>query len=100
MRKLLVVLGLVATAALFTPRPAAADFALSIGLPGFGLFIHDPLPPPVVYAPPPVYYRPYAYRPYPVAPVHYRGGWGHRSHHHVRHFRGCGHRWHPRHGWR
>jgi len=71
MKKLL--LAAVALGALTLARPAPADahFSLAIGLPGFGLFVQEPLPPPVVYtAPvyyrPPVYYAPAYYAPAPV----------------------------------
>jgi hypothetical protein len=78
MRKLLIALGMLGVVVLMRPAPAAADFSLSIGLPGFGFFIHDPFPPPVVSYGPPAYY-PYAppvvYRSYPVyRPYRYRPG--------------------------
>ena len=57
MKKLLAIFPLLAVVALATPRPADAHFSLSVGLPGFGIFVDDPVPPPIVYAPP-VYYRP------------------------------------------
>lgn len=110
MRTLVVALGLAAVLAVAIPRPAAADFSLSIGLPGFGLFISDPYPrplyPPVVaYAPPvvaypaPVYaygYRRPTYRSYGRSYGYgygrgydrYRGrGRGHYKHGHKHH--GC-----------
>ncbi len=67
MKKLLVAFALVAGLALARPAPADAHFSLSLGFPGFGVFVADPIPPPVVYAPP-VYYRPPVvyYRPAPV----------------------------------
>ena len=64
MKKLLSTLALLAGLALVGPAPAAADFSLSIGLPGFGLFVHDPYPPQAFYPPPPAFY--------PAPPVYYR----------------------------
>ena len=66
------------------PAPADAHFSLAIGLPGFGLFVQESLPPPVVYtAPvyyrPPVYYAPAYYAPMVVGPRCHRHGW-HRHH--------------------
>jgi hypothetical protein len=92
MRKLLIALGLLAAVAFTTPRPAEAGVSVSIGLPGFGIYVPGPPivyapPPPVYYAPPayyapPVYYRPH-YRPYYGRPVYgrpYYGGYrGHRG---------------------
>lgn len=54
---------------LLAPRPAAADFGFTLALPGFGLFVGEGGPPPVVYAPPPVLYAPppVVYAPPPVA---------------------------------
>ena len=94
MRKLLIALGVLAAVILVRPAPASAHFSLSIGLPGFGFFVSDPVPPPVVYAPPvyypyapPVVYRSYGYRP--VYGYGY-GGYGHRYYgHRYRH----GYRW-------
>lgn len=90
MRTLIVALGLAGVLALATPRPAAADFALSIGLPGFGFYVADPIPSPVVYAPP-VYARSYHPRPYyrPVYRSYHRGHGYHR-----------GHSWGHHRGWR
>lgn len=67
MKKLLSTLGFLALVAVVRPAPAAADFSLSVGLPGFGVFVHEPCPPRVFY-PPPVYYQPPVvyYRPAPV----------------------------------
>jgi hypothetical protein len=52
--------------ALTTPRPADAHVSVSIGVPGFGVYVEGPPvyvpPPPVCYAPP-VYYRSYYERP-------------------------------------
>jgi hypothetical protein len=77
MKKSLLALALLSAVALAMPARAHADFAFSLGLPGFGLFINDPGPPPVAYAPPvyygpPAYYRPY-YRPYYGAYAGYPG---------------------------
>src|SRR5438128_1979681 len=65
---------------------AAADahFSLAIGLSGFGLFVQEPLTPPVVYtAPvyyrPPVYYAPAYYTPVVVRPRGHHHGW-HKHH--------------------
>jgi len=67
------------------PAPADAHFSLAIGLPGFGLVVHEPVPPPVyygapVYYPPPVYYGRAYYAPVVRRPCHFgRGHWhGHR----------------------
>ena len=84
MKKLLVLLPLLAVVALATPRPADAHFSLAIGLPGFGIFVHDPVPPLVAYAPPVVYAPPAYYAPpvvyYRPAPVFYPYHHG-RGHH-------------------
>jgi hypothetical protein len=85
MKKLLLVPGFVAALALGSPVPAHAHFSLAIGLPGFGIFVHEPCPRPIVYAPP-VYYPPrVVYYPYAPAPVvfhprhgHHRGWYRHR----------------------
>jgi len=86
MKKIVVALGLLAAVALFRPAPAAAHVAVSIGVPGFGLFVGAPpvaySPPPVYYAPPVVYpagpyYYPTYYRPWRSWPAH-RGWYGHR----------------------
>ena len=94
MRKLLIGLGALAAVVLVRPAPAAADFSLSIGLPGFGFFVSDPVPPPVVAYGPPAYYPyypPVAYRSY--YPYRYRPSC------HARYYgRHYGHRW--RGGWR
>jgi hypothetical protein len=90
MKKALVALGVLALAALVRPAPAAADFSLSIGLPGFGLHVHDPAPPPVYYGPPVYYPRPY-YAPR-VAYHHYHSG-----HHKYCGKHGRGHYKHRRH---
>ena len=66
MKRLLVAFGLVAVAALAKPAPATADFSLAIGLPGFGFYLNDPYPPPIVYAPSAYYRPPVHYRPAPV----------------------------------
>jgi len=81
MKKTFLALGLLAAVALV--RPAAADAHVSFGLalPGFGLFVNAPPPPPVVYAPAPAFYPPpaYYYRPpvryYAPAPVRFRHRW-------------------------
>jgi hypothetical protein len=86
--KLLFGLGFLAAAALATPAPAEAHFSFSIGFPGFGVFVQEPCPPPVVYAPPAYYPPPVAYYYRPV-PVFYRGYRGHGYH------RG----WYGRAGW-
>ena len=88
MKKIVVALGLLAAVALFRPAPAAAHVAVSIGVPGFGLFIGAPpvayAPPPVYYAPPVVYpagpyYYPTYYRPWRSWPAHRSWyGYGHR----------------------
>ena len=90
MNKLLLGLGILGAIALTRPATADAHFSLSIGLPGFGVFVHEPFPPPVVYAPP-AYYPPppayyYGYRP---APVFFHGRYRHGSH---RGWYGRGHR--------
>ena len=71
MKKLLLAAVVLGAATLARPAPADAHFSLAIGLPGFGLFVQEPVPPPVVYtAPvyyrPPVYYAPAYYAPAPV----------------------------------
>jgi len=71
MKKLLLAAVVLGVATLARPAPADAHFSLAIGLPGFGLFVQEPVPPPVVYtAPvyyrPPVYYAPAYYAPLPV----------------------------------
>jgi hypothetical protein len=75
MKKILLALGLLGAVALARPEPAAAHVSFSLGLPGFGLFINEPGPP-VVYAPPPVYYGygppAVAYRPGPYYYPAYR----------------------------
>ena len=88
MKKVLLALGVLAAVAMVAPSPARADFSLSIGLPGFGLFIQDPLPPPPVYFAPP-YPRPYyrAPRPY-YYPRYYHRGYGPRYGYNRR-YRGC-----------
>ena len=80
MKKLLVAFALVAGLALVRPAPADAHFSLSIGLPGFGVYVQDPFPAPVVYAPPAYYRPPVAY--YPPVPAYYRGypRYRHRCH--------------------
>jgi hypothetical protein len=70
MRKMLIALGLVAAATLATPHPASAQVGISIGLPGFGLFIG---------APAPAYYGPSCYRPAYYGPAHYGGGYYRRA---------------------
>ena len=87
MKKLLVVLPLLAVVALATPRTADAYFSLSIGLPGFGIFVPAPVPPPVVYGPPVAYAPPPVYAAPPVvyyrpAPVFYPAYYGHGHGHH------------------
>ena len=68
------ILPVLAVMALATPRPADAHFSLSIGLPGFGIFVHEPVPPPVAYAPPAYYQPPVVYyRPAPVFYPYYHG---------------------------
>ena len=108
MLKALIGLMMVAAVGLITPRPAAAHVSVSIGLPGFGLFIGGPplayAPPFVAYGPsvayaPPIAYAPTFYAPPVVfgasyAPVYgggyyrrgygYQGGYGYRG-------RGYGH---------
>jgi hypothetical protein len=91
MKKSLLVLGLLAAVTLARPAPADAHFSLSLGLPGFGLFIHEPCPrvayaPPIYYRPPVVYYPPVyyptsypSYRRYPGRGRHY-GWYQHRRH--------------------
>jgi len=65
MKKALLALALLAAVMLAMPERADAHFSLSLGLPGFGLFISEPGPSPVAYYPPPAYYAPPVYyRPY------------------------------------
>ena len=85
MKKLLFAAVTLGALTLARPAPADAHFSLAIGLPGFGLFVHEPVPPPVVYtAPvyyrPPVYYGPAYYAPVPVVVRHHC----HRGHGHHR----------------
>jgi hypothetical protein len=70
MRKMLIALGLVAAATLAMPHPASAHVGISIGLPGFGLFIG---------APAPAYYGPAYYRPAYYGPAYYGGGYYRRA---------------------
>jgi len=68
MKKLLLAAVALGAVTLARPAPADAHFSLAIGLPGFGLVVHEPVPPPVVsgapvYYPPPVYYGPAYYAP-------------------------------------
>jgi hypothetical protein len=86
----ILVAGVLALAALATPRHAAADFALHVDQPGFSLYAGPPavygppvavVPPPVVYAPPVYYGRPHK---------HY---WKHWKKHHGRHHGRWGHDW-------
>jgi len=74
MKKLLLAAVALGAVTLARPAPADAHFSLAIGLPGFGLFVQEPLPPPVVYTAP-VYYAP-AYYPRPRCHHH---GW-HKHH--------------------
>ena len=87
MRKLLLGLALLATIALAAPRSADAYVSVSIGVPGFGLYVAGPPvyvpPPPPVYYAPPVYYRGY----YP-RPVYGRPYWHDRGRHRGWHTRG------------
>jgi hypothetical protein len=91
--KLLLSLGLVGALAIARPAPAEAHFSLSIGLPGFGVFVQEPYPPPVFYAPPVYYPPPVAYyRPVPVFYHGYRNAYRGRGYHrgwrgHSRHWR-------------
>ena len=50
MKKLLLAAVVLGAATLARPAPADAHFTLAIGLPGFGLFVQEPVPPPVVRA--------------------------------------------------
>ncbi len=82
MRKVMLVALLLGTlSGVFRPTPAAAHVSVSIGLPGFHLFVGRPFGPPVVYAPPVYYAPPVVYRPsppaayYPWYPCHRSGGW-------------------------
>jgi len=75
MRKMLIALGLVAAATLATPHQASAQVGISIGLPGFGLFIGAPAP--VYYGP--TYYGPSYYRPAYYGPAYYGGGYYRRA---------------------
>jgi len=84
MKKLLLAAVALGAVTLARPAPADAHFSLAIGLPGFGLFVHEPLTPPVVYtAPvyyrPPVYYAPAYYTPVVVRPRCHHHGW-HKHH--------------------
>jgi hypothetical protein len=93
MKKGLAVLGLVAALALMRPAPAHASFSLGIAVPGFGLSVNGPYPPPVAYAPPVYYGPPVAY--YPPPPVvypYFYAGYGH-AHGWHRGWYGHGH-WH------
>jgi hypothetical protein len=89
-------LALLGGVSLGSPSPAAADFALSIGLPGFSFYAapcHRPYyAPPVYYAPPAYYYPP----PPPV--VVYPSGYGFH-HRPPGWYRGSGH-WKTAHGYR
>src|SRR5438552_19201494 len=58
MKKLLLAAVALGAVTLARPAPAAAHFSLAIGLPGFGLFVQEPLPPPVVYTAPSITGRP------------------------------------------
>lgn len=77
-------------ASLSTPAAAGGNlsFGVFVGSPGYGVYMP---PPPVIYAPAPVYYAPpprvvYAPQPYYVAPpAHYHPGrhkgWNKHRHH-------------------
>ncbi len=52
MKKLLLAAVALGAVTLARPAPADAHFSLAIGLPGFGFFVQEPLPPPVVYTAP------------------------------------------------
>ena len=93
MKKLLVVLGLVAGLGFAAPSPASAYFSFGIGLPGFGLFVHEPCPrpvytPPAYYPPPPVVY----YQPAPVVYPAWPSWYASRSRHDHGWHRGWYHR--------
>jgi len=83
MKKLLLAAVALGAVTLARPVPADAHFSLAIGLPGFGLFVQEPVRPPVVYTAP-VYYRPPVY----FAPTYYTHC--HRTHGHH-------HGWHKHH---
>jgi len=80
MRKMLIALGFVTAVTLATPHPASAQVGISIGLPGFGLFIGAPAPAyygssyygPAYYGP--AYYGSSYYRPAYYGPAYYGGG--------------------------
>ena len=75
MRKMLIALGFVAAVTLATPHPASAQVGISIGLPGFGLFIGAPAP--AYYGSSyygPAFYGPAYYRPAYYGPAYYGGG--------------------------
>ena len=85
MKKLLLAAVALGAVTLARPAPADAHFSLAIGLPGFGLVVHEPVPPPVFYGapayyPPPAYYGRAYYAPVVRRPCHFgRGHWhGHR----------------------
>lgn len=66
MKRLLAAVAALVLVGLATPRPAAAGFAVSVGGPGFGVFVGrpaGPVAPPIFTAPPPAYYIPYYYAP-------------------------------------
>ena len=83
MKKLLLAAVALGAVTLARPAPADAHFSLAIGLPGFGLFVQEPVRLPVVYTAP-VYYRPPVY----FAPTYYTHC--HRTHGHH-------HGWHKHH---
>ena len=81
MRKMLIALGFVAAVTLATPHPASAQVGISIGLPGFGLFIG---------APAPAYYGSSYYRPAYYGRSAYYGGGHYRRAYYGRPFSGRG----------
>jgi hypothetical protein len=88
--KLVLALAILGVIGLTRPATADAHFSLSIGLPGFGLIIHEPYPPPVAYAPPAYYPPPVAYYGYRPAPVYFQGRYRPGCH---RGWYGRGRRW-------
>jgi hypothetical protein len=91
MKKMILALSILGLVAVAAPRSASAYVSFSIGLPGFALFSGPPVfappvygpvyaPPPVVYAPPVYYGRPYpAFYGRPYYGGYYRHGYPYRG---------------------